>query len=149
VLSGMKLGQKYHLPVPLTQQHSIMRRFDISIGLLSVAVIFWGTGYAIGRERLRDTDHLHDLYQKTNMEFFGGQLQDVEVKAYDLSEEKAEGITYREAEDSFVIVLDPHWNTSEAEALDTIRHESCHVAIWGQEPEEHGPLFQDCMKRFE
>ena len=126
-----------------------MRRFDVSIGLLSVAVIFWGTGYAIGREKLRDPDHLHALYQQTNKEFFEGQLRDVEVKAYDLSEEKAEGITYQEAEDKFVIVLDPNWNTSEAEALSTVRHESCHLATWGQESDVHGPLFQECMKRFE
>ena len=30
--------------------------------------------------------------------------------------------------DRFVIVLDPNWNTSEDEALDTMRHEACHVA---------------------
>jgi len=103
----------------------------------------------VGRERLRSPDHLHDLYQKTNKEFFGSQLLDVEVKAHDLSEEKAEGITYQEAEDRFVIVLDPNWNTSEDEALDTMRHESCHVATWGEEPDPHGPRFQECMKRFE
>jgi hypothetical protein len=33
------------------------------------------------------------LYQKTNKEFFGGQLGDVELKSHDLSDEKAEGIT--------------------------------------------------------
>ena len=33
---------------------------------------------AVGRETLRDADHLHALYQQTNKEFFGGQLHDVE-----------------------------------------------------------------------
>ena len=71
-------------------------------------------------ERLRcSPDHLHTLYQQTNREFFGGQLPDpVRVKSHDLSNEKAEGVTYKETEDAFVIVLDPNWNTSEDEALD-------------------------------
>jgi hypothetical protein len=126
-------------------------RVRILVSLLSLAVICFGVRYAVGREKHRDPDHLHDLYQKTNKEFFGGQLRDVEVKARDLSEEKAEGITYREAEDRFVIVLDPNWNTSEDEALRTMRHESCHVATWDvTDPNDsHGTSFQECMKRFE
>jgi hypothetical protein len=70
------------------------------------------------------------------------------VKSHDLSDYNAEGITYQKKEDRFVIVLDPNWNTSEDEALDTMRHEACHVATW-EESEVHGPRFQECMKRFE
>jgi len=117
--------------------------------LVPLAVICFGVRYAVGRERLRDPNYLHALYRGTNKDFFGSQLPDVRVKSHDLSDEKAKGVTYKETEDRFVIVLDPNWNTSEDEALDTMRHESCHVATWGQEPEEHGPLFQECMKRFE
>jgi predicted SprT family Zn-dependent metalloprotease len=124
-------------------------RWRILVSLLSLAIICFGVGYAVGRERLRDPDHLHALYQQTNKEFFAGQLRDVEVKSHDLTEENAEGITYQETEDRFVIVPDPKWNTSEAEALDTMRHEACHVATWEeQEPDPHGPKFQECMKRF-
>lgn len=122
------------------------------IPLLSVATIFFGVRYAIGREQLRSPDHLHALYQQTNREFFGGQLPDVVLKVEDLSDANAEGETYKETEDLFAIVLDPHWNTSEDEALQTMRHESCHVATWEQEgsgPDPHGPRFQECMKRFE
>jgi SprT-like family len=121
----------------------------ILVSLLSLAVICFGVRYAVGRERLRSPAHLHALYQQTNKEFFGDQLPDVVVKSHDLSDEKAEGVTYKETEDRFVIVLDPKWNTSEDEALDTMRHESCHVATWGEEPDVHGPRFQECMKRFE
>ena len=126
-------------------------RWRILVSLLSLAVIFFGVGYAIGRERLRDPNHIHDLYRKTSKEFFDGQLRDVELKVHDLSDEKAEGITYKESEDKFVIVLDPFWNTSEDEALDTIRHESCHVFTWDvvDPNDSHGPAFQECMKRFE
>jgi predicted SprT family Zn-dependent metalloprotease len=125
-------------------------RWRILVSLVALAIICFGVGYAVGRERLRDPDHLHALYQETNKQFFGGQLRDVEVKSHDLTEENAEGITYQETEDKFVIVLDPKWNTSEAEALDTMRHEACHVATWkDEEPDPHGPKFQECMKRFE
>ena len=121
----------------------------ILVSLLSLAVICFCVRYAVGRERLRDPNYLHALYQDTNKEFYGGQLPDVRVKSHDLSDEEAEGETYKETEDRFVIVLDPNWNTSNGEALETMRHESCHVATWGQEPDVHGPLFQECMKRFD
>jgi hypothetical protein len=117
--------------------------------LLSLAVICFGVRYAVGRERLRSPDYLHVLYQETNEEFFGGQLPDVVLKVEDLTKINAVGVTYKETEDTFVIVLDPDWNTSEDEALHTMRHESCYVAVWGEEPDPHGPLFQECMKRFE
>jgi SprT-like family len=124
-------------------------RWRILVSLLSLAVICFGVGYAVGRERLRDPDHLHVLYQETNKQFFGGQLRDVEVKSHDLSDEDAAGITYEKMKDRFVIVLDPKWNTSEDEAVDTMRHEACHVATWEeQEPDPHGPPFQECIKRF-
>ena len=124
-------------------------RWRIMVSLLTLAIICFGVGYAVGRERLRDPDHLHALYQETNKEFFGGQLRDAKVKSHDLSTEDAAGITYEEVKDGFVIVLAPKWNTSEEEALSTMRHEACHVATWEeQEPDPHGQKFQECMKRF-
>lgn len=124
-------------------------RVRILVSLFSLAVIFFGVRYAVGRERLRNPAHLHALYQQTNSAFFDGKLPDVVLKVEDLSDKNADGVTYKESEDTFVIVLDPNWNTSEDEALDTMRHESCHVATWGEEPDPHGPRFQECMKRFE
>jgi hypothetical protein len=78
------------------------------------------------------------------------RFANVDLQAHDLSQYDAEGITYEEAKDRFVIVLDPNWNTSDAEALDTIRHEAGHVATWDvMDPNDvHGPPFQECMKRF-
>jgi len=124
-------------------------RWRILVSLLSLAIICFGVGYAVGRERLRDSDHLHALYQETNKQFFGGQLRDVELRAHDLSDEDAAGITYEEV-NRFVIVLDPKWNATEAEALRTIRHEACHVSTWDVMDinDVHGPPFQECMKRF-
>ena len=78
------------------------------LSLLSLAIICFGVGYAVGRERLRDPDHLHSLYQETNKEFFDGQLRDVEVKSHDLSDYEAEGITYQETK----IDLSSFWTQS-------------------------------------
>lgn len=75
------------------------------VSSLSLAIICFGVGYAFGRARLRDPDHLHAMYQEMNNEFFDGQLRDVEVKSHDLSDEDAAGITYQEMPDRFVIVL--------------------------------------------
>jgi len=108
--------------------------------------ICFGVCYAIRRERLRSPEYIHALYQETNRESSGGQLPDVVVKVEDLSEAKAEGETYKESKELFVIVPDLKWNTSEDEALHRMRHESCHVATWGQAPDPHGPLFQERMK---
>lgn len=104
---------------------------DISISLLALAIIFFGVRYHVLRERLRQAD-LHAFYQQTNSEFFGGQLQDAQVKWGDLREDDAEGETYQLTDDSFLIVLDPNQNTSESEARETLRHEACHVATWGE-----------------
>ncbi len=116
---------------------------DILISLLALAVIVFGIRYHIMRERLRHAD-LHSWYQRDNAELFGSKLPDARVEWSDLSEDNDEGKTYQLTDDSFVILLDPKQNTSESEARDTLRHEACHVATWGEEP-KHGPKWQSCM----
>ncbi len=116
---------------------------DMLISLLALAVIVFGIRYHLMRERLRHAD-LHSWYQQENATNFGGSLQDADVEWGDLREEKAEGITYRYTDDSFAIVIDRHSNTSESQARETLRHEICHVATWG---DEHGPKWQACISR--
>lgn len=116
---------------------------DILISLLALAVIVLGIRYAVMRERLRRAD-LHAWYQQENATEFGGHLQDAQVNWGDLRGDDAEGETYQQTDDSFVIVLDRNQNTSESKARDTLRHEACHVATWGEEP-KHGPKWQACM----
>jgi hypothetical protein len=116
---------------------------DILISLLALGVIFSGIRYHMMRERLSHAD-LHSWYQQENATAFGGSLQDASVEWGDLREKNAEGITYKYEDDSFAIVLDRNSNTSESEARDTLKHEACHVATWGEEP-KHGPKWQACM----
>jgi hypothetical protein len=104
---------------------------DIVISLLAISVIVFGARYGIMRERLRHAD-LHAFYRQTNSEFFGGKLQDARVEWGDLRGDDAEGETYQLTDDSFVIFLDRSQNTSESKVRDTLRHEACHVATWGE-----------------
>jgi len=116
---------------------------DLLISLLALAVVILGVRYHLMRERLRHAD-LHAWYQQENLTAFGGSLRDTTVEWGDLREDDAEGETYQLADDSFVIVLDRKQNMSESEARDTLIHEACHVATWGEEP-VHGPRWTACM----
>ena len=127
-----------------------MRRLHISMGLLSVATIFWGAGYTVARERLRSTD-THRVYQRVNAESFGGHLPDVQVEWGEAGEGNY-GMTYFYDDGSVEIAID--WRTvkTEQKLLETVRHEACHVATravveeTGQDA--HGEAFHACMKRF-
>jgi predicted SprT family Zn-dependent metalloprotease len=58
------------------------------------------------------------------------------------------GETTSEQDGSFRILIDRASNTSEAELLDTLKHEACHVQtankLDGQDV--HGEIFQKCLK---
>jgi len=116
---------------------------EILISLSAIAVIIFGIRYAVMRERLRHAD-LHAWYQRDNSELFSGKLPDARVEWSDLSDDNDAGKTYQLTDDSFVILLDRKQNTSESEARDTLKHEACHVATWGEEP-VHGPRWTACM----
>ena len=116
---------------------------DLSISFLAIAVIMGGVRYHLMRERLRHAD-LHVWYQQDNDELFDGKLSDARVEWSDLTEDNDAGKTYQLEDGSFVILLDRQQNTSESEARDTLKRETCHAATWGQEP-AHGPRWQACM----
>jgi hypothetical protein len=118
-------------------------RRDVLISLLAIAIIVFGSRYAVMRERLRHAD-LHAWYQQENATEFGGHLQDASVQWGYLKEKNAGGITYQLTDDSFVIVLDRSSNTSETKARETLKHESCHIATWDEQA-DHGPRWTACM----
>jgi predicted SprT family Zn-dependent metalloprotease len=126
-----------------------MRRLDITVGLLSVATVFYGTGYALGQERLRQTDLLA-VYQQVNRDSFGSNLPDVSVKWADLPNDYGVAIFYPDG--TTEIEIDRGSVTSEEQLLETMRHESCHVMTHAVVEETrqdwHGEAFQGCMKRF-
>ena len=126
------------------------QRFQISISLACLAIICYGTGYATGRERLRQTD-LHAVFQQVNRDSFSGNLPDVSVKWSDLPNDY--GVTIFYPDGTAEIEIDRASVTSEQQLMKTMRHEACHVETHavaeatGQD--WHGETFQGCMKRFE
>jgi hypothetical protein len=121
------------------QSRTLMRFF------LIITVIFGGIVYAHNREVVRETN-LNSVFQEINREHFGGELSGVQVEWNSLDQEYGET---RESPTGLLIVVDRNENTSIAELRKTLQHEACHVFVDFQEPEEHGPMFQACMKRFE
>jgi predicted SprT family Zn-dependent metalloprotease len=125
------------------------QRLQISVSLACLAVIFWGAGYARGRERLRQTD-LHAVYQQVNRESFAGQLLDVSVKWSDLANDY--GVTLFYPDGTAEIEIDRASVTSEQQLMATMRHEACHVEthaiVEATGRDWHGEAFQACMKRF-
>jgi predicted SprT family Zn-dependent metalloprotease len=125
------------------------QRFQISVSLACLAIICYGTGYATGREQLRQTD-LHSVYQQVNRESFAGELPDVSVKWSDLPDDY--GVTIFYPDGMAEIEIDRASVTSEQQLMETMRHEACHVETHavaeatGQD--FHGEAFQTCMLKF-
>jgi hypothetical protein len=124
-----------------------MRLWEKLVSGVAVAVICAGATYSYDRERLRHADLLA-WYQQINQEKFGGKLQDAPVEWGDLTEDDANGMTYFYSGGAARIKIDRKTVTSEKRALEVLRHEECHVFVNRQEAEEHGAMFQECMKRF-
>ena len=124
-----------------------MRRVvHTAISVLSVVVIIGGTDYAVGRERLRDTD-LKRYYQKVNRESFREELPPATVEWGYLDD--AYGRTY--FEDETKIVIDRAAVTSEKQLHEVMAHEMCHVATQqaiNDGEGDHGPSWTACMERF-
>jgi predicted SprT family Zn-dependent metalloprotease len=121
-----------------------MRRFDISVGLLSLAAISSSAGYAVSRERFHDTD-LPALYQRINTESFNGALPPAEVRWATLDNMYGE----TEGHDQwFVIEIDRDKVQNDGKLVEIIRHEICHVATMDEQRDAHGELWQACMERF-
>ena len=125
------------------------QRFQISISLACLAIICYGSGYATGREQLRQTE-LHAVYQQVNRDSFGGNLQDVSVKWSDLPNDY--GVTIFYPNGMAEIEIDRASVTSEQQLMETMRHEACHVDTHAVVEETaqnwHGEAFQTCMLRF-
>jgi len=125
------------------------QRLQISVSLACLGIICYGTGYAVERERLRQTD-LHAVFQQVNRESFAGELPDVSVKWSDLPDDY--GVTIFSPDGTAEIEIDRASVTSEKQLLETMRHEACHVethaVVEATGQDWHGEAFQTCMLRF-
>jgi predicted SprT family Zn-dependent metalloprotease len=118
---------------------------NLAVAILSLATICFGVRYAIAQEDRRTPQHLESMYRELNRQCFSGELPHARIQWSDLTDEQDEGLTYQWTEDYFVIQIDRRTNANDDELLDTVKHETCHVATWQKEDDVHGPLFQSCM----
>jgi hypothetical protein len=116
------------------------------ISVLSIIVIVSGLMYAHARESVRDMD-LQAEYQTISRENFRHELPFVQVSWDDLGQEDARGRTDYLDTVPTAIRIDRETNPSRSYALETLKHESCHVFL-GRQEDPHGALFQTCMLRF-
>ena len=125
----------------------MMRVWEQIVSGCSVVVIVAGVSYGHQRKHLIHTD-LHARYQELNQRYFAGHLRDAAVE-WDVLDDGVYAETRKYSDGSLVIVLDKYRITTQNQLNLELSHESCHVFIDFREPEEHGPGFLACMKRFD
>jgi hypothetical protein len=110
-------------------------------------------GIIIAHERASfRNDALLAMFEQINQHYFGGELQNVEVRWANLKSEHARGITRSYGRWSFLIEIDRDTNRTSRIAQEALNHEACHVATYFQIEQKHsdlhGPIFSNCMRRF-
>jgi predicted SprT family Zn-dependent metalloprotease len=120
-------------------------RINIIISVLALMTIGWGIRFAVAQERKRVPEFLQYKYRELNRTLFQNSLPPAIVEWADLSDADNMGQTMQQSDGTFLIQVDRTTNTRDEDLEDTMEHETCHVATWGQEEDPHGLLFQDCM----
>jgi hypothetical protein len=120
-------------------------RINIAISVLALMMIGWGIRFAVAQERKRAPEFLQYKYRELNRTLFQNSLPLAIVEWADLSDADNMGQTMQQSDGTFLIQVDRTSNIRDEELEDTIEHETCHVATWGQEEDPHGPAFQACM----
>jgi hypothetical protein len=120
-------------------------RIKIIISVLALMTIGWGIRFAVAQERKRVPEFLQYKYRELNRTLFQNSLPPAIVEWADLSDADNMGQTMQQSDGTFLIQVDRTTNTRDEDLEDTMEHETCHVATWGQEEDPHGLLFQDCM----
>ena len=126
--------------------HCVRLHTKIAVSVMALMTIVWGVRFAISQEHRRTPQYLQNMYEKLNTGFFEGALPAARVEWADLTNADAIGQTFQE-NDGFVVQVDRRSNFwDDDELLDTVEHETCHIATWG-ETDAHGLKWQDCMAR--
>jgi predicted SprT family Zn-dependent metalloprotease len=120
-------------------------RINITISVLALMTIIWSVRFAVAQERKREPEFLQYKYRDLNRTFFQNSLPPATVVWADLSDADNMGQTLQQSDGKFLIQVDRTSNRRDQDLEDTMEHETCHVATWGQEDDPHGRVFQDCM----
>jgi SprT-like family len=128
----------------------MFRDIQVSVSVGCLALVTLSCGYAVSRENLHREDP-QTSYRKINRESFQGSLPDVPVTWTYL--ENRQGQTKNYGGRATEIELDLTRVRSDQDLKATLQHEACHVAVGPDVvkslQDDHGPLWQKCMKRFD
>jgi hypothetical protein len=126
--------------------HAMRLRVNLGISVLALMAIGMEVHAMEVLEQRRTDAYLQRQFEELNRRFFDGGLPPTNVVWADLRDD--DGLTTRYDDGSFVIQIDRRGNFLYASELDdTLKHETCHVATYGQDADPHGPAFRDCMAR--
>jgi len=120
-----------------------MRLWEKFVSLAALSVIVVGTALAWNHEHAES--NLQRWYAEDNQRFFHGELPPVWIHFGDLTKDEADGETKFNDNTGFEIIVD---RSTSSDQRGIVRHEMCHLFVDWKETEEHGQLFQECMKRF-
>jgi predicted SprT family Zn-dependent metalloprotease len=118
-----------------------MRRIELFISAIALAVIVGSARYAVGREQLRRTD-LQAVFHQINHDSFDGALPEVSIEWRDLGSNEYGETDYTSVSINWRLV------TTKEQLQETIEHEMCHISVGAHEKDIHGQAFQTCMRRF-
>ena len=90
---------------------------------------------------------LPDCYQLYNKLYYDGALPVADVAYGPCPIANVMACTFKDHDGNFIIRLLPKYNVAPDTAHFNLLHETCHVAHWNEELEDHGPVFQKCMHR--
>jgi len=117
-----------------------MRTWEQLVSIAALSVIVSGAAYAYNREHAES--NLQRWYDEDNQRYFAGKLPSAWIHFGDLTKDEADGEARFSRDAGFEIIMD----RSSSDQRGIVRHEMCHVAVWGAE--EHGSEWAGCMERF-
>jgi hypothetical protein len=84
----------------------------------------------------------YNLYSKL---YFDGKLPPATVSYGPCPILNVQACTYKDDDGRFIVRLIPKYNSAPDTAHMNLLHETCHLAHWNEEFNDHGPVWQRCM----
>jgi hypothetical protein len=87
---------------------------------------------------------IQECYNAYNKAYFGGNLPPAIVSYGPCPVANVQACSFKD-DGNFVVRLIPKYNLAPDTAHMNLLHETCHLAHWNEEFNDHGPAWQGCM----
>jgi hypothetical protein len=108
--------------------------------------LFMGTAMAFPLPDSNMCDGLQECYSLYNRLYYDNALPPADVAYGPCPIAKVMACTYMEGS-RFTVRLVVKYNLAPSTAHFNLLHETCHIAHWNADLNDHGPTFQKCMHR--